>query len=168
MSGEDVAESEAVVAAAGGAGAAACGRGARGRGSPAAAVAAVEVSERGAPTVRELIREAGETDSVERIVALAKHEDAAVRLAAVKQVCPCRVKADVDAFWLQIFSMVSDSDVAVRWQVLHTVCDGSPTHLESSVAEALDVFNRDPDAEVRRRAHKVLSTYRRTGKWNVL
>lgn len=131
-------------------------------------MAAVEVSEREAPTVRELVREAAETESVARIVELAKHEDATVRLAAVKQVCPCRVKADVDAFWTQVFAMVRDPAVAVRWQVLHTICDGSPSHLESEVADALEAFNRDEDAEVRRRAHKVLSTYRRTGKWNVL
>jgi len=64
--------------------------------------------------------------------------------------------------------MVDDEDTAVRGQVLHTLCDGSPAHLEPKVAEALEVFNRDPDTDLRRRAHKVLTSYRRTGKWNIL
>jgi hypothetical protein len=37
--------------------------------------------------------------------------------------------------------MVDDEAVNVRQQVLHTICDGSPTHLEFDVAEALDGFN---------------------------
>lgn len=64
--------------------------------------------------------------------------------------------------------MASDTDAAVRGQILHTICDGSPTHVEARVADALDTFGRDPDAAVRRRAHRVLATYSRTGKWNIL
>jgi hypothetical protein len=48
------------------------------------------------------------------------------------------------------------------------MCDGSPDHLEERVYETLEVFNRDPDKEIRRRAHKVMASYLRTGKWNVL
>ena len=43
-----------------------------------------------------------------------------------------------------------------------------PPHLEYEVAEALEKFNRDPDSEIRRMAHRVLAAYRRTGKWNIL
>ena len=53
-------------------------------------------------------------------------------------------------------------------QVLHTLCDGSPAHLEYEVAEALEGFNRDSDSKIRRMAHKCLTAYRKTGKWNVL
>ncbi len=52
--------------------------------------------------------------------------------------------------------------------MLHTLCDGSPDHMEMKVLEALEKFNRDPNQHIRRRAHKVLSSYRRSGKWNVL
>jgi hypothetical protein len=52
--------------------------------------------------------------------------------------------------------------------VLHTLCDGSPDHMEMKVLEALEVFNRDPNQYIRRRAHRVLAAYRRSGKWNVL
>lgn len=56
----------------------------------------------------------------------------------------------------------------MRAQILHTLCDGSPAHLESKVAEALDVFIRDTDSGIRRTANRVLATYTRTGKWNIL
>lgn len=49
------------------------------------------------------MRECATTDSIPRILELSAHEDAGVRLAAVKQLCPCRVKEDVDAFWDRIF-----------------------------------------------------------------
>jgi len=52
--------------------------------------------------------------------------------------------------------------------VLHTLCDGSPKHLEFKVVEALKIFNNDSNAGIRRRAHKVLASYNRTGKWNIL
>ena len=52
-------------------------------------------------------------------------------------------------FWNGFLSM------QVRAQVLHTICDGSPAHLEDRVADALESFNRDPDKKIRRQAHKV-------------
>jgi len=52
--------------------------------------------------------------------------------------------------------------------VLHTLCDGSPTHMEDKVADALDIFNYDSDKKLRRKAHQVLTHYRRTGKWNIM
>ena len=52
--------------------------------------------------------------------------------------------------------------------MLHTICDGSPAILEAQVAEALEDFNRDTDKTIRRVAHKVLASYSRTGKWNIL
>jgi hypothetical protein len=40
--------------------------------------------------------------------------------------------------------------------------------MEDNVADALDIFNNDADKKIRRKAHQVLTTYRRTGKWNVM
>lgn len=48
------------------------------------------------------------------------------------------------------------------------MCDGSPDLYEDKVEAALEIFNRDPDKEIRRKAHKVLASYLRTGKWNIL
>lgn len=40
--------------------------------------------------------------------------------------------------------------------------------MEEQVAAALELFNNDPDKEIRRKAHKVMASYMRTGKWNIL
>ena len=58
--------------------------------------------------------------------------------------------------------------VLFRYQVMHTLCDGSPNHLELRVAEALDTFNRDADPKIRRKAHQCLTSYWRKGKWNIM
>jgi len=64
--------------------------------------------------------------------------------------------------------MIEDPDAEVRYQAMHNLCDGSPNHLEDIVIEALNKLHNDPDKRIRRKVHNVLSTYRRTGKWNVL
>lgn len=56
----------------------------------------------------------------------------------------------------------------MRLQVLHTLCDGSPSHLEDAIMTAVASFNGDEDKVVRRRANKVMASYRATGKWNIL
>jgi len=45
---------------------------------------------------------------------------------------------------------------------------GSPSHLEDKVNEAIDKFNTDSDCKIRRRAHKVMAVYLKTGKKNIL
>lgn len=118
--------------------------------------------------VKEALRRCKITTDIDEIIAMTKHESAQVRQRALKEMCPCRVKRDLSDFWRRVFEMVHDEATNVREQVLHTICDGSPTHLEFEVADALEVFNRDPDPYIRRRAHKAFTAYHRTGKWNVL
>ena len=118
--------------------------------------------------VQEASRLAKETTEVDVIIALSKHDNSQIRKSSLVQMCPCRVKQDIVKFWDRVFEMVSDQDPIVRAQVLHTICDGSPNDRELQVAEAIEIFNRDPDSEIRRKAHKVLSSYIRTGKWNIL
>ncbi|VDI74834.1 uncharacterized protein [Mytilus edulis] len=118
--------------------------------------------------VTEAMRLCRDTTTIETIIELTKHSHPQVRQRALKEMCPCRVKKDHDDFWKRVLEMVDDEAVNVRQQVLHTLCDGSPAHLEFDVAEALDGFNRDSDSKIRRTAHKCLTTYNRTGKWNIL
>ncbi|KAK2147214.1 hypothetical protein LSH36_563g00012 [Paralvinella palmiformis] len=119
-------------------------------------------------STKEALRLCKNTTDIDMIIDLTHHSDPQVRQKALKEMCPCRVKSDIDDFWLRVFQMMDDPDERVRYQVLHTLCDGSPAHLEDRVAEGLECFNRDPDKKIRRQAHKVLTAYRRTGKWNVL
>ncbi|ESO84907.1 hypothetical protein LOTGIDRAFT_235977 [Lottia gigantea] len=114
------------------------------------------------------IRMCKETTTIETIIDLTKHEHPQVRKRALREMCPCRVKKDHEDFWNRVFEMMDDEDKDVRQQVLHTLCDGSPAHLEYAIADALEKFNHDPDTKIRRMAHKCLTSYRKTGKWNIL
>ncbi len=118
--------------------------------------------------VNQALRMCKTTTDIDVIIELSKHDNPQVRQRALKEMCPCRVKRDLDDFWRRVLEMVDDEANNVRGQVLHTLCDGSPKHLEFSVAEALDVFNRDSDSEIRRKAHKALTSYWKTGKWNIM
>ena len=123
------------------------------------------MSDKSSPDALKLCRE---TSDIDVVVDLTRHTSPQVRLKALREMCPCRVKTDIDDFWRRVFQMTGDPDEAVRQQVLHTICDGSPLHLEDEVAAALQRFNTDPSSKIRRTAHKALAAYRRTGKWNVL
>ncbi|RNA35127.1 hypothetical protein BpHYR1_053236 [Brachionus plicatilis] len=116
----------------------------------------------------EAVRLGKETTDIDVVLTLSKHPDPMVRKKALVEMCPCRVKADLDRFWERVFEMKNDESNIVRAQVLHTLCDGSPKHLEHRISLALEDFNIDPDTEIRRKAHKVMSSYHRTGKWNIL
>eukprot|EP00347_Sterkiella_histriomuscorum_P013553 403364274 len=108
------------------------------------------------------------TEDMSELLQLSRSEDPVVRVKAAQQMCPCRVQNDLEEFWTRLFELAQDDDEKVRYQVLHNMCDGSPEGYEDKVVECLEIFNRDPDKEIRRKAHKVMGSYLRTGKWNVL
>lgn len=117
---------------------------------------------------RDLMKLATTTEDIDMIIELTRHEDAEVRLKAAQQLCPCRVKEDYEEFWDRLFEMVEDTDPKVRMQAFHNICDGSPPRLECRVKEALDKLNGDPDSDIRRKVHKVMSSFLRSGDWNIL
>jgi HEAT repeat protein len=118
--------------------------------------------------IRDLVGRVNSTEDIEEILELTKSPYPEVRVAAVRQICPCKVFDTIPEFWERILEMTDDVDTAVRFAVLHVLCDGSPDYLEDRIITAVESFNRDPDKEIRRRAHKVLGSYRSSGKWNVL
>ena len=103
-----------------------------------------------------------------KLIELSKNDNSQIRLRAVKQMCPCKLRDDVDLIWNRIFEMVDDDNDDVRYQILHTICDGSPNHLEDKISEAMEKFNHDTNSTIRRKVHKVMAIYLKTGKWNVL
>lgn len=120
------------------------------------------------PNKRELMSICRETDDIDIILGYTHSLDADVRLEAVKQLCPCKVQKDIEVFWERVFELINDEDARIRKRILHIICDGSPERLEDRIYDALMEFNRDKDSDIRRTAHKVLATYERTGKWNIL
>jgi uncharacterized protein (UPF0147 family) len=91
-----------------------------------------------------------------------------VRRHALRDLCPCRIRQDLDKVWERIAEMTRDEDADVRYQAMHNLCDGSPAERETFVIRALEDLHDDPDPKLRRVVHRVLSNYRRTGKWNIL
>ena len=90
------------------------------------------------------------------------------RKQALKDLCPCHVRADIPELWERIFECLHDEDGIVRDQALHALGDGSPTHLEERIVEAVEKMYNDPNPDVKKKARRMLNSYRRTGKWNVL
>ena len=120
------------------------------------------------PTKKEIIRRCRDTEDMDEIIQLTHSEDVDIRHEAVKQLCPCKVQKDIEAFWERVFEMVEDEDTRIRQRILHILCDGSPDRLEHRVMDALNSFNKDKDSEIRRQAHKVIASYEHTGKWNIM
>ena len=111
---------------------------------------------------------AKESLNFEDVISLTFSKNADIRIKALQRLCPCRVGDEYELFWNRIFQMVEDPCEKIRYQVLHNMCDGSPPSMEDRVRDALEVFNRDKDGKIRRTAHKVIASYMRTGKWNIL
>ncbi|OWF50925.1 hypothetical protein KP79_PYT07449 [Mizuhopecten yessoensis] len=66
---------------------------------------------------KEAIRLCRSTTTIETIVDLTRHASPQVRQAALKEMCPCRVKKDHDEFWKRVLEMIDDEATNVRFQV---------------------------------------------------
>jgi HEAT repeats len=105
---------------------------------------------------------------VNELVGLTHDRDPKVRKVALTNLCPCHVRAEFPEAWDRILEMVADPDPMVRSVVVHMLADGSPRHRQAEVVLALQALRNDPDRKVRRQVDYVLSSYRRTGRINVL
>ena len=97
-----------------------------------------------------------------------RSECARERQSALKDMCPCHLRADIGELWERIFELTRDPIGPVRMQALHALGDGSPRRLEERVVEAAENMYNDPDAKVKKMARRLVVAYRATGKWNVL
>lgn len=109
-----------------------------------------------------------EFKTVEDYIKWTFHPNPQERKKALKELCPCHVRADLDQVWERILECTNDSDPLVRDQALHALGDGSPNHLEMKIVEIVEEKYNDPDPKVKKKARRMLNSYRRTGKWNVL
>jgi hypothetical protein len=64
--------------------------------------------------------------------------------------------------------MSSDPEPRVRGGVVHLLADGSPRHRALEVVDALDTLRNDDDKVVRKNVRRVLASYHRTGRINIL
>jgi HEAT repeat protein len=107
-------------------------------------------------------------EAVKKLLALCDDPDPRVRRVAVKNLCPCHIRADIPAVWERLLVLSADPDAGVRADVVHTLTDGSPRSLAREVAAALERLRNDPNRKVRRQVNRVLGQQARTGRINVL
>lgn len=106
--------------------------------------------------------------TVEEHLQCTYYPDALQRKRALKELCPCHVRADFEQLWERIFELTEDEAGIVRDQALHALGDGSPRHLEERIIETVERLYNDPEPSVRKKARRMMNSYRRTGRWNVL
>ena len=68
-------------------------------------------------SVGQAMRLCKSTTDIDTIIDLTKHDSPLVRKAALREMCPCRVKTDIDDFWVRVMEMTDDPDKNVRQQV---------------------------------------------------
>jgi hypothetical protein len=68
-------------------------------------------------STKDALRLCRDTEDIQTILSLTEHENAAVRQRALKEICPCRVKDDIDLFWTRVLQMIDDPADNVREQV---------------------------------------------------
>ncbi len=105
---------------------------------------------------------------INRILELTGDPDPKVRRLALKNLCGCHVRSDVQAIWNRLFELVADPDAGVRFEVVHAFGDSSPKHRAHEIAAAVEPLYNDPDLHLRKRVRKLLKAYRRTGNVNAL
>ena len=107
-------------------------------------------------------------ETIEKFLQNSHNPNPNKRRKALKELCPCTVRADIEELWERIFECLRDEDPLVRDQALHNLGDGSPAHLEERIVEAVEELYNDPHPKVKKKARRMLNAYRRTGKWKVL
>ncbi|KAK5575474.1 hypothetical protein RB653_006607 [Dictyostelium firmibasis] len=100
--------------------------------------------------------------TMEQYLSLTYSDDSRTRLATLRTMCPCKVKADIDQFYDRIIEMSKDSDRNIRYQAMHNLCDGSPAWREEAVIQTLESMHNDSDPKIRRRIHNILTHYKHT------
>lgn len=105
---------------------------------------------------------------IEPLLRQTHDQEPRARREALHALCPCSTRAEYPEVWDRVFEMVDDQDPKVRGDVLHVVCDGSPRSREAEVVALLEKLSHDADQKLRRRARKILASYRAGGHLNVL
>jgi hypothetical protein len=105
---------------------------------------------------------------VPHLLELSRDDDSKLRLKAMQALCPCEVKFHDSQIWDRFLEMADDPNPKVRRWIIHVLCDGSPATYESRILGVLETYQHDADEHVKRRARKVLASYRHSGTLNIL
>jgi hypothetical protein len=67
-----------------------------------------------------------------------------------------------------VIELARDPDATVRRHVFHLLGDGSPREREAEVVAVIESMMDDPNLKLRRRARKLMASYRRGSTINLL
>ncbi len=96
-------------------------------------------------------------EQVAELLVMAESEDAADRLVAAENLCPCHVKTRIPAVWEALYRMMEDTDARVRHAAWHTIEDGGKPGDEASVALLERLYQAEKDPKIKRFADQTLN-----------
>ena len=108
------------------------------------------------------------SERVDAILTKTRDANPNIRRGAVRELCPCEVRANRVDVWDRILELVSDSDPGVRRLAFHAMIDGSPHDRLDEIIGAVEALRNDSHPKLRRQARKLLDHYRRTGQVNIV
>lgn len=108
-----------------------------------------------------------DAQSIDALLSETRHANARRRRTAVRELCPCVVRANHTRIWDRIFELIRDPDLGVRRVAFHALIDGSPKDREAEVLASAEHLLDDPSEKLRRQARKLLAAHRHTGRVNI-
>jgi len=108
------------------------------------------------------------SELVDAILMKTRDANPNIRRGAIRELCPCEVRANRVDVWDRILELVRDSDPGVRRLAFHAMIDGSPHDRLDEIVVAVEALRNDPHLKLRRQARKFLDHYRRTGQINIV
>ena len=108
-----------------------------------------------------------EDSTFDDIMSLLDSVDSKVRSMAIERIRDSSIQEE-EPFWEKMYELVKDPSAEVRLQVLLAFSENADESMEPDLTDALESFNRDKDSDIKRKAHKIIASYSRGGKLNVL
>ena len=104
---------------------------------------------------QKLARRPGEhrvgSEQIAELLAFSLSDDAAERLEAAENLCPCHVRTRIDEVWDALYRLMQDGDVRVRKAAWHTLEDGGYPKDDPRMDAILEhALEHETDNKVRR------------------